>query len=264
MIRSKFFKWVVRGALIVLLVLIVAAGAIYLAASSAPGPYRPADLTAHERGLEGYDFLSRASDFRNQAQDRFPFTLSLTQEQINKYLASMDETVALVPNRSPGEVRGMMERAGLEEPCVAVGEGVLTLMVRLSQYDKVLSADVSFDFLPDGKLQVRLREVRLGRLPVPQSLVRGRLAEVREKLVSSMRPAGSSDAEEPAGGVSIRDVSALLRQAVAAIDEQPISTDLRKFPQRIEAIELHDKTLKLRFTPTTAARPEVDPQRRRR
>ena len=238
-----------KALLVALVLLLLAAGGLYVAASWVPQQYQPADLTARERDSAAHRFYAMATDeFYNKAQVRAPFSLTLTQEEINGYLASMDEIAGLYPGGKPGEVRSHMERSGVTSPAVAIGEGVLTIMVRLSEYGKVLSADLAFEFAPDGRLRVRLREVRLGRLTVPLSLVRGRLREMKEKLVGPMRAAGG---EESRGGLSAKDVSALLTQVVAAIDEEPISTDIPKFHQRVTAVELHDQKLTLKMEPAT-------------
>jgi hypothetical protein len=252
---SKFLKRLLRVALVAVLLLAAAAVAVYVAASWVPGQYHPADLPARQRNVEGQRFLAMVVETRNKVQVREPFSVSISEEELNNYLASMDEIVALVPNRKPGEVRGPLERLGLAEPSAAIGEGVLTLMIRLSEYGKVVSADVSFEFLPDDQLQIRLGAVRVGRLTVPQSLIRGPLQQAREKLAAGMRHTLAGEPERSSASVSIEEVSALLGRAVAAIDEKPISTDLGKYHQRIAGVELHDKTLTLRFQPTETPRP---------
>jgi hypothetical protein len=247
---SKFLRRLLRVGLLVGLLLAVTAVAIYVAASWVPAQYHPADLPSRERNLEGQRFLAMVVEVRNKVQVRAPFSMSFSEEELNNYLASMDEIVALVPNRKSGEVRGPMDRKGLADPALAIGEGVLTLMIRLSEFGKVVSADLSFEFLPDGRLQIHLAAVRMGRLTVPQALVRGRIQQLREELASGMRHTLTPDLEKISAGVAFEDVSAMLGRALAAIDEKPIPTDLGRFHQRIAGIELHDKTLTLQFEPT--------------
>jgi hypothetical protein len=244
---SRFFRWLRRIVLLLLLAAVAGAAALYLLASRVPRQYRPADLSRQERDAAGHEFVeSGAKGFYNKVPVREPFAFSLSEDRLNAYLASMDEISGLVPGGRPGEVRERLRRAGLADPAVAIGDGVLTLMVRLAQYGKVLSADLSFDFLPDGRLRVRLREVRVGSLAVPDWLVRGRLHQLRRAIAPAMRRALAGN---DVRGLSVEDVSAVLTAVLAAIDEEPISPDLPKYHQRVVGIDLHDRALKIRFQP---------------
>ena len=79
--------------------------------------------------------------------------------------AIADEIAASRPSGKAGEVYRAMEKAGFIDPAVSLGDGILTVMVRSKEYDKVLSADVSFSFTADRKLRVRLEE---SGLPTPE------------------------------------------------------------------------------------------------
>jgi hypothetical protein len=255
---SKFLKRLLRWGLVVLLLAVAAGVALYVTASWMPGQYRPADLSSRERNAAAKEFVEEPlAEFARRVQVPQPFSISISQDQFNAYLASVDEIAALAPNGKPGEVRAQMERAGVSRPSVALGEGVLTLMAELSEYGKVVSADLSFDFQSDGKLQIRLREVRVGRLTVPRSLVSGLIRTFQQSLTPGPRSASGGD--DSLRNVTVHDVSALVAKVVASIDEKPISTELpRKVAGRkirVAAIELHDGKLTLRIGPVSPTAP---------
>jgi hypothetical protein len=252
---SRVLRWIRRAILLLLVVGAGVAAALYLLASWVPAQYRPANLSWQERSAAAKEFLNKKciEGFTNKAPVRQPFSISVSQDQVNQYLASMDEIEGVIPDGRPGEARSRLQGAGLADPAVAIGDGVLTLMVRLTEYGKILSADVSFEFQSDGRLRVRLRGVRLGRLAVPESLYRGQIQALRQAVGQAARAAEGHGR----GHISAEDVSALLATALGAINEEPIPTVLRGYRQRIAGIDLRDRTLTLRFEPTTAAAPEA-------
>jgi hypothetical protein len=253
---SKLIRWIVLPPV---LLGAAAAGIVYFLASRAPARYHPADLTWQERSASAKAFAKLCmEDFFNPAQARAPFSIFVSEAEINRYFASMDEIEGTRPGGRPGEVHSWLQRAGLAGPAVAIGEGVFTVMVRLVEYGKILSADLSFDFLPDGRLQVRLREIRVGQVPVPEWLYRQQAQAMCQRLASAM----SSAANDMRGtGISPADVSALLAPALGAINQEPISTVLPMFRQRISAIELHDGKLALAFEPVDANAATARPSR---
>lgn len=248
----KVVKW---SAILLLTAVLAAAGVLYLLACSVPVNYRPAPLSAQQRRQTAPQFVNHLLLFGKDAENVVPYTWSATEEQLNWYLASMDEVAALPPGREPGQVDKMMKDAGIADPAVALGDGVLTVMVRSTEYGKVLAADVSFVFQPEHNVSVRLGAVRVGRLPVPKAHLRGVLQQIKDKLTAAMsRPMRNGKA----GGGSFETVAAdrvpkLLARVVAAIDAEPISAELvwpigdRRV--RIDGIDIADHRLTLRATP---------------
>lgn len=256
---SRLGKWVRRAAAILLLGLVLGGAALYLLASWLPSDYHPAALPFEERTIAAQKFIRKMVDLTNDWQRGGPFALSFTEAELNACLASMDEIAAFDPNGSPGDVHRLMDRAGLAGPAAAVHDGVLTLMVRLKDYGKVISADLSFEFLPTGNLRVHLEAVRVGRLPVPAWLYRSRLGELRQALASraGRKPASPGSEGHPRAGVSVEDVSTVLSRVIAAIDEEPVPAYLpariRGRVARVDRIDLRNQALTIHFQPVAAA-----------
>lgn len=234
----------------------IAAGVIYIQASRIPRGYRPAQLSAEQKQQAAKEFLNRKilHEFGNAAQRNEPFDWVITQDQLNRYLSAMDEIAASAPSAEPGMVYRGMEEAGLAAPAVLLQDGKVTLMVRSSRHQKILSADVSFAFTRDRKLRVRLLAARVGLLTLPDSWVRQRIEELRSAALAGL---GDSEQSGRSGGglagFSSRDVGDVLAAVLAGIDREPISTELtwrvNKKHVRIEGIDIADGTLRLRVVP---------------
>jgi len=225
--------------------------AAYIQASRVPRHYAPATLSARQRDQAAKDFLNRKilDEFGNAAQFNEPFEWVITEDELNRYLASMDEIAASAPSVQPGELTRQMIRAGLTEPSVALRDGKVTVMARSSEYQKIISADLGFRLTPAGLLEVSLLEVRAGRLPLPDSAVRDRIGEVKAALTAGNSASDRSDL----GGISSREVGQALRSILAAIDARPLTPELtwslNDKRVRIAAIEIADGSLRLRFVP---------------
>ncbi len=252
---SRVFK---RFLLTVVAALILAGGVLYIQASRIPVEYRPAQLSAEQRQQAVDEFWNQKilDEFGNATQRNEPFDWALSAEQLNRYLAAMDEIAAKTPMVKSGTIYRGLEKAGLAEPAAAMGDGVLTLMVRSKEYDKVLSVDLSFRFTDDGRLRVRLGEARVGRLTLPDFWVRGRLERLKEMLPTKgwadKDSAGGSDSRRLMG-IPSQDVAMVLTNVLAAINEEPIRTELtwpiKKKRVRIEAIEIADNSLRMHVVP---------------
>ncbi|MDY6913484.1 MAG: hypothetical protein SVT52_03385, partial [Planctomycetota bacterium] len=162
-------------------VILVSAG-LYIAANETPQAYIPPYLSDGEKQQAAKQFVRRIQDFGNDAQQHEPYLWSLTQDQLNAYLASLDEIAANMPGGKAGVVHKAMRRIGLTTPTLKLSKDVLTFMVHSSKYDKVISADFSFSFTPDKKLQVSILQTRVGRLAMPDTFVRSQLEKLRDAL----------------------------------------------------------------------------------
>jgi len=261
--ESDMWRRILRISLLVLLLAALAVVVLYFQASRIPSDYRPAQLSGREREQAARQFVSQISDFNNKAQLPQPFEWQITQEQANRYLAAADEIAANRLGGRPGEVREALESVGLSDPAVSLNDSILALLVRSSHYDKVVSADIRFTFLDDGRLQIRLAQTWVGQLPVPDALLRSQLERLKQKLAreqaqTRVRPRASSG-EEP----SSDEVGRLIASVISAIDEAPIDPvlvgGLNNKKVRIESIRIHDGKLTLRAVPV-----ERTPARRAR
>jgi hypothetical protein len=248
----KVFR-VVKISLVVLVAALAAAGIVlYVEASRLPGNYGPARLSAEEKEETASEFYRRIFDFGNKAQIPDPFTWSLTQEEANQYLASMDEIAG--KGGKAGVVYKAMNDIGLADPALEFHDNTITLMVRAKDYNKVISADIAFEPVGEDKFRVLLRGVRIGDLAIPQSLIHDWLARQQKKLASELQamPSGAG-ALSPAGEPSLDEVAKVLATVVAAINEQPVSRDLvwpvQKKRVRIESVEITHGQLTLHVVP---------------
>jgi len=220
--KRRIIKW---SAIALAAAVVVTAVVLYILASRVPAAYRPAQLTHDERVSVRDRFWNHILQFNQKAHE--PFDWVITERQINEYLASMEEIETKVSARAASGT--MMRRAGIAEPAVAVGDGTLTVMLLSTRHDKVFSADLSFAFTPDGQLRIRMEQVRIGVLRVPRSFVDDRLQQVKSALAQRGEDLRAADENaSPAGtvgGVSPRDLAAVLARVVAAINQEPIPTD---------------------------------------
>lgn len=232
---------------------LLVAGGLYFLSTSIPVQYRPARLSARERVQAAKHFYGKVMDFDGQAQGLEPFEVQITQEELGNYLASLDEIAALLPDGQSGRVDDLMEGAGLADPAIALGEGMVSLMVRSGRYDnRIVSAEVAFYFSADKRLRIRLGRMRIGRLPVPEGLVRRRLEGLRQALASGDeasrgRAKNWVDSGGPVGAVADATVKAI----TAAIDGEAIIPEgvWRGRRLRIDAVEVCPQNVTLRVRP---------------
>lgn len=260
-IIRKIIKW--TAITVVALVMLAALG-VFLLASWKPSGYEPIRLSDSQKHKMASDFAMLVIDrFRAAAQDaaheKRPFSFSFTQDQLNGYLASIDHIAAMRPPVKHGEVYKVMDQVGLAEPVVHLQEGVLTLMVRTRDYEKVLSAGLTFTFTEDAGLKIDLAGAHIGRAPIPRALIRNRLQPVKailRKQMEKMQPAGTRPTK-PRGvvlvGFSTRDIARVIRGAITAIDEEPIPAEdlVSKVGAkvRVTGIDIEDGKITLHFVP---------------
>jgi hypothetical protein len=243
----------VRRALVVGGAIVLFGAVLAFLAVLSPSGYRPARLDYNERQTAAKQFYRQMMDFDDRAQSNAAFEFVFTAEQLNRYLASMDEIAAMLPEGYSGRVQEMLSAAGLSAPAVAITEGRMTLMVR-SSWGLVVSADLSPGLDEQGRLFVPLRAVRLGRLGVPQVLVRHRLRQTRDKLLA-LHATQRSDKDVP-GGLEAADLAAIaanyaMQMVLAALDGQPIVPEGKYHRHRIRlaAIELGDGQMTVHVIP---------------
>ena len=223
---------VVKRLLILLVVLLVLAGGwAYLRASSIPDAYRPARLDPAERDRQADHFWKESmARFNNGAQNITPFTWTISAERLNEYLASIDAIAAANPAGSarPGEVDSMMNRAGLSAPAVAFADDKMTLMVRSTDYGKVLSLDLSVD----ESLRIRTEGTRVGTLTLPDKVGQGALDKLKDQIV-----------RRQGGGV--------LSELILGINDEPIPAEWTydKKDIRITGVKITAEGITVEITP---------------
>jgi hypothetical protein len=246
-------RTVIRKALVGLgVAVVVAGGAFWLLLNRPPNCYRPVRLAPEDRAVAMREFRTRLMDFSNQGQMNEPFTWAFTEESLNCYLDSMDE-IAAEGGAKAGAARRAMEKVHLADPAVALDGGVVTVMARQTEYDKIISARLALEITPDGKLRVRLEGVKVGSIPVPDSMVHRRVEKYRATLAGSLKPPAGE--EGPGGvGISSEAVGVAIGRVIAAIDGDPVDPELSwrvttRKRVRIDRIEIKDGRISLHVVP---------------
>jgi hypothetical protein len=249
-------KIVVRLLLLVLLCALGVATYVYFQTSLAPEGYQPLQLTPDVTQTAANAFINRKifDEFGNKTQLDQPFDWTLTQQQANEALASMDE-IAFQLGGKRGDVERQMNKQGIAGPAVQFKDDRMVLMINSRTYGKVLSLEISFATQPDGRLAVRLEDVRVGRQSVPRWLVDPELAVLESSLAPTPRSATQEAAHEGSGVGMVRasDVGKLLKTIFGAINGQPIRP-LLKWPVNhkkvtVQSVELTDGQMTLHLKP---------------
>jgi len=194
----------------------------YIMASSVPSDYKPIRLTVAEKDAAMREFRRRLMEFNNEGQKNQPFDWTLTQDQLNRYMDSMDE-IAVQGGAKAGSVHRAMESIGLAEPTVVLDSGQVRIVAKSLQYKKIVSLNIALRLGPDGRLRVSIASARIGRLPMPTSLVRSMIDRLRGRLA---RAVGDTTSAPAMGGLDSSQVGLVLRRLISAIDGEPIPTEM--------------------------------------
>ncbi len=239
----KSAKWVL---VFLVVALAGAAGVLYVLASRVPAEYRPIRLSQQHKQEAAYDFVNRKliRELSNPAQESRPFDWSITEDEINRFLASMDEIAWLGMGWEPGQMQGRLDGAGLAEPAVLLGEGTLTLMLRETRRQKVLSVTLAAE-QTDDHIGFRLDGARVGRLAVPSSAVAGQVEQLRRQLAEA--DPIDEDNDKP-----VEQFGRLLAGLLAGEDArvEPVFTGgINRRRLRVSEMTIADKQLTLRLEP---------------
>lgn len=247
----QWIKWAGLGLLVAIL---IAAGVVYWMASRVPEAYRPLELTEPEQRAAVKRLGLRLQEFGNESQRARPFTWTVSEDELNTYLCSLDAIVAHTPRGRAGQVRRAMRNAGFAEPVIDLRKGGLTFMIRAVEQERIVSADVGLELRAAG-VHVTLRELRVGTLPVPRSLLIDRLEGAAPRPTGTDPANAEGDAGTPVlGGLSRRDVAALAAELCAAlVEDRPADAELT-WPvgdrrMRITEIRTEDDALTLALEP---------------
>lgn len=244
---KKTIGW---GGVILLFALMLATAVIFLIASAPPAGYQPYQLTQKERKEAAQHFINdQGAVFFNKVHENQPFTHVITESDLNMYLASLDEIAFLKPVRAGredegGRVLSAMDKAGVSDPAVKMDDGILTFMVQTRQARKVVSFDLAFVFDDDDHLRVELKQVRIGRMPVPQAILAASIEAVKQAV----------QRRAPDGEIGPEDFDTMLTGLVLAMGDEPVSTNIRfsrKRIRKIRDIEVEDGQLKVHVVPVS-------------
>jgi hypothetical protein len=243
----RAFKWIRRVLLLVVLAVVASAGVLYLMACQVPAGYDPAELTLAQRKRAARQFASRAAELHNDVWSDTPLLWTATQQELNWYLASMDEIAAFRLGQRRGQADHELAKAGLSGPAVRLRPGLVTLMVTSSKYGKVISADLRLSMTEAEKLSARLEGVRIGRLAVPDASVREKLRKLKRAVTA--RQAGRHPAAGPADARSADAMVGVAAKILLAVDEAPvrIEHEMNNRSVRLSGVELADERLTLVF-----------------
>ena len=253
-------KIVLRLLLLVLLCVLGAGTYVYFQTCRTPEGYKPLKLPQDEIQTAANAFINRKifNEFGNQTQMDQPFDWTLTQQQANEALASMDE-IAFQLGGPRGAIERQMNKQGIAGPAIQFKDDRAVLMIKSQTYEKVLSLEISFSSQPDGRLAVRLEDVRIGRQSVPSSLVAPELAALESSLAPTAQSA-TQEAPQDGSGIGMlhaNDVGKLLKTIFGAINGQPIRPVL-KWPVNhkkvaVQSVELSDGQMTLHLKPIARA-----------
>lgn len=245
---SRFFVYVIAPLAVGIVV-------FYLLASWRPTAYDPPELNQAQKVSAAKRFVAHIAQFSQFGETGEPYWWVLTEEHANEYLAAIDEIAFQQPNRKNeprrrGDVHDMMVRAGLADPVMRFNDGRVTVMVRSDRFGKIVSADLSFTFVDDGKVLVNLESARIGVLPVPRFAVKDRLKQFRDELQD--RADKLQTQEEQAGGRGIPgmvDLAEIFATIMAAVDADPLPAQIKVMRAEVKQIVVEDGVLKLLLSP---------------
>jgi hypothetical protein len=182
-------KHIAQWTFLVVTVLVVLAGAILFGlASRTPSNYHPAHLTPAQQDEQATLLANHIAEFGNRAGAGDEFWWTITADQANKYLASIDSIVSMAYEKSSTPM-AELAKLGFSEPAVAMNDGVVTVMVNYAKYGKILSADLVAGFDKEGKLNFSVRQMRVGDMALPDAVVGQHLDDARVKLMHKLSAA---------------------------------------------------------------------------
>lgn len=197
-------------------------------------------------------FMKLYGDFSKYGGAGKPFTFQITADEINLCLVSMDQ-IASINSPKPVYATAKLAKAGFRGPLVSINDGVLTLMVKSTQYDKIISVDLKFVFDDEGDMKMELLAIRIGVLPIPMAMLKNQIQKLRGKLQNLLGKVNDSG-----GGSSVtptKSVARLLRAVVDMLDAKAVRPEVTwpgddvRHQLLITDVVINDGTLTLHFDP---------------
>ena len=250
----------VKSTLIILVILIaLSAAVIFGLADRVPEDYRIAitritllsEINKPEEDPRR-DFATLVSEFSEKIGKGEPVWFTITADEVNLSLASMDEIASYYPTSRPIRPSPILQRAGFTGPVVAMDDGVLTLMAWSTKYNKVISVDVNFVFDRAGSVRMQIIALRIGLVPVPKFFLEKVVSHLRERIYRLMERF-----KEAQGNYEndVKGIVKLLQTLANMLDGKPVRTEIKwKLGAAkhimIDAIKITDGVMKLHFRPT--------------
>jgi hypothetical protein len=223
---------------------------LYVMICRIPSGYPRRPLTPEEQRQARDNLESHILQFGNRAGAGAPFTWTITAGQANAYLGSLDAIAELLD--SPVYPTAEMEQVGFAGPAVAMRDGTLTFMIHAQRYDSIFSVDVAFEFDDRGDLTARTLGMRIGAMPVPQSLLAEVHQRVRHRLAEQLTRVESVQ-DASIGQVPVARFARLLRNIVGMLDGRYVRPELvwplGDHRVRVERVEITEGELTLHVVP---------------
>jgi len=161
--RRKWVRWAAGSAAVLVLL-----GALaFVAATSRPTWYRPVTVRPEEYAAIRNELPNFGNDIGMRLEAGQPFTITIPDECLNRWLAARSEIWPGLANALPRH---------LADPFIVFEPGRIVLAVRYEDagLSSVLSLAVGLKIDKDrGAIHVRVEDLRAGYLPVPRPLVDG-------------------------------------------------------------------------------------------
>ena len=116
-------KWILRSALLVGLLIAGLVVVVYVLISQVPEHYDPPLLSRTQKKAAAKRFVAKGAEFHNKAAVEPDLRWLATEDELNQYLASMDEIVAYRVGGKPGDVSKKLARLGLSGPAIELSPG---------------------------------------------------------------------------------------------------------------------------------------------
>lgn len=174
--RRTLRRILITLGLLLALVLIAAASAFALFRAD-PADYHPRPLSPDQQQEAEFLAQKKAETFYNNTHRLQPFSITLEQDLLNNLLL-LDDTQQFLDRHYPSLSRH------LSRPQIAFHAGRLRLLATVTLEDRpiVLAVTLTPSLDEYGNLAVELTAVHAGRLPLPDSLVHDRLAQLADHL----------------------------------------------------------------------------------
>ncbi len=193
----RIFRRLLRIFVIVLLLALAAGGVMYHLSTRTPAAYARRLLSGEERDAAAQRLetekipriLNMATEAQSKASSAYraqsrgqaippgatqptaPVTVSFTEDEINASLGKWSQRYGTGIERY------------IADPYIALEDGAIVLMGKVPEFDRVVSAHFQPSLDESGALHCDLSSLRLGSLPLPESL----FSKYRTKIETALR-----------------------------------------------------------------------------
>lgn len=231
----------IEGAFLVLFMAVpVVLVAVWLALHHKPSWYRP--VTLNQTGIQQArrETVNTADFISDRMVEGQPFTVVLTEQSVNKWLAALPHVWPDARDALPPEI---------SDPAVAFRDGRLQIGAHYAAEDwqAIVSLRLSFDVSSGGKeLQVVLESAYGGSLPLPNVILRKAITRLSKQTQRSEKDINGTTDPLSRALKTIQSTNELF-ESVAVRNRFVWFNGER--PYRIESVEIEDGELRLRIEP---------------